>query len=126
MSYKHELAWIVQQENVLSLDENKLLACIIVILVETELGILLFQVIILKQKSSFQLFVGFITPTEPSNDTPYVVQFLCGSRGSNNVNRLKRLVSAFSFLYEVWKYCYCLSKTKLLLWAVTLLFFGEK
>lgn len=79
-----------------------------------------------KKLISTLLFVGFVTPTEPSNHTPNVVQFLCGSRGSNNVNGLKRFVSTFSFLYEVWKYCYCLSKTKLLLWAVTLLFFGEK
>lgn len=50
MSYKHELTWIVQQENVTSLDKNKLLACIIVISVEIDLGILLFQVIILKAK----------------------------------------------------------------------------
>jgi len=50
MACNHELAWTVQQENVTSLDENKLLACIIVISVEIELGILPCQVIILKAK----------------------------------------------------------------------------
>lgn len=60
ISYKHELAWIVQQENVVSLDKSKLVASLIVISMEIELGILMFGVIVFKgKKANFITFCRF-------------------------------------------------------------------